>query len=51
MINVSTSRTLEILASPLTACTASGTILTGICRINIEDWDAEQLGFVFYKRL
>ncbi len=48
---MSTSRTLEILPLPLTTCTTSGTILTGICWINIEDRDTEQFDFVFHEGL
>jgi hypothetical protein len=51
MINVSTSRTLKLLSIPLTACTTSGTLPTGICRVYVEDRDTEQLGFVFHEGL
>ena len=51
MINVPANRTLKLLSSPLTSSTTPRAILRCVCRINVENRDAKQLGFVFYELL
>ena len=51
MINVPANRTLKLLSSPLTSSTTPRAILRCVCRVNVENRDAKQLGFVFYELL